>query len=171
MRPSACAVAAAVALAAPAGAAAPKPPAVGVAAGTIGGLRPGQPLLKFSFAWGPADRAMQAPPGGPAAFAIWEGRTQLNRAVVTFADPAETRADSIFYAGPLRTSRGDRIGTTLAQVRRHWQIQTKPARVAGLPGYVEIRVRRAWFVFDRRKRLAGVRLGSGSALAFAAFPG
>lgn len=106
---------AAAALLAPAAQAAP--PLVNVTKGTVAGVGVGRPLISFAFAWGPSSSVVTMPSGAGSAV-IWQGTTKLVRGVAVFSDAAQSHATSVFYGGPLRTTRGDRVGTTLARLRR-----------------------------------------------------
>lgn len=127
--------------------------------GSIGGVHPGDPLTKLTAVLGKPDLRFN-PGGGPVW--IWL-RVPANKCSIraeALADGAHpTRIGDLVYRGALVTSKGDRIGTALSVVKRHWP-KWKLVSVAGGtqgPNYGRIT---SWgsvaFGFDPKRRLTGV---------------
>jgi len=126
-------------------------PLVRPAAGLIGGEGLGRPAFAFYRIWGtPSETASVVRPGWRTfTRMVWRGGGLS--LVVSFKDLDERNAGGISYRGPLRTSRGDRAGTTLREFIHHWPT----AQVTLLAAKVD----RTTFIFDTNERLVGVELG------------
>lgn len=125
---------------------------------SLGKLRLGQPAATYMRAWGPPND-VQVIPGGPVM--LWYSAAGL-RAAVGFPDASEQSADSIYYAADLRTTRGDRTGTTIASFLRHWP-NAQPANTDWAHTF---HVTNVWVYFTAKKRLAAIELGQRHASGF-----
>ena len=134
----------------------PRPPLLDVATPRLGKLRLGQPASAYMNALGtPADVQWLPPPAGPIM--SWYSKVG-RRTAVTFTDATQTTASSIYADGPLRTGKGDRIGTPLATFLRHWP-NAKKADTWWSRSY---HVANVWFHFNTKNRLYAVELGDRS---------
>jgi hypothetical protein len=125
--------------------------------GSIGGVRPGDRLTKLDAVLGAPDKRLN-PGGGP----VWLWLHTPSKLCTTWgealADGAHRgRIGDLVYRGAILTSKGDRLGTPLRVVKRHWP-RWKLVSVAGQgPNYGRIT---SWgsvaFGFDKQKRLTGV---------------
>jgi hypothetical protein len=127
--------------------------------GSVGGVRPGDPMSKLKPVFGAPDWKVD-PGGGP----VWIWRKSptgmcsvWGQALAQGGRPG--RIGDLVYRGPIATSKGDRLGTSLRVVMRHWPGWKLLSQVAGAQGPNYGRVTR-WgsvaFGFDKKKRLAGV---------------
>jgi hypothetical protein len=144
------------------GAAASRPPARPLlfdpGHGSLGGVGLGDPVAKLERALGKPDRVVRLS-GAPVY--LWLRSDDL----CTAWAQASTRSGAlvvISYRGPVGSTRGDRNGTRLATVRRHWPRGWQLVRhvVGGRgPNYGRVSGdRSATFGFDEHGRLAGVAL-------------
>jgi hypothetical protein len=156
-------VAATVASASLASAPPAKPLLLKPATGHLGSAAVGEPAFALTRVWGPADFTAN-PPSGGGSMMIWlAGKTAW--AAVTFDDPAQEHASSLFYRGPFRTARNDRNGTPLTLVLKHWPHHGRLRPSATLPGYTTLTIARTRLLFDRNRRLAAIAAGTEAATA------
>lgn len=158
------AAAAALAAAALASVPPPKPLLINVARARIGAATTSGPAIVLTSTFGPADLIATAPNGTGTVMLWLDGRRPWATATLDGASP---HATSLLYRGPLRTTRKDRTGTTLRVFLRHWPKHDPAKPVAAMPGYVSVGVGRVRFLFNQRRRLAAVALGTDAALALA----
>jgi hypothetical protein len=129
--------------------------------GSVGGVRPADRMAALKTLLGNPDWHVD-PGGGPVW--IWL-RNPANKCTVwaeALADGAHAeRIGDLVYRGAFVTSKGDRLGTPLRVVKRHWPgwKLVSAGAVGGSQGPNYGHVTR-WgsvaFGFDKRKRLAGV---------------
>jgi hypothetical protein len=128
--------------------------------GSLGGVHINDPMTKLVGLLGRPDRVVRLD-GTPIS--LW----LRGKALCTMwaqASPQDAHSKLVVYIayrGPLSTSRGDRLGTPLAEVRRHWRSGWQLVDVTGGQGPNYGRVTHfgsAAFGFDRKRRLGGVSL-------------
>lgn len=127
--------------------------------GSVGGVHPGDRMAKLTSVLGEPDQRFD-PGGGPVW--IWL-RDPSNRCGVwaeALADGAHpARIGDLVYRGALSTSKGDRLGTALRVVKRHWPTWKLVSVAGGAQGPNYGRIT-SWgsvaFGFDRQKSLTGV---------------
>jgi hypothetical protein len=129
--------------------------------GTIGGFGPGDRLSGLPRVFGAPDLRVN-PGGGP----VWLWLRVANKACSDWAEALadgahRTRIGDLVYRGAIVTAKGDRLGTPLRVVRRHWPGWKLVSR-AGVggsqgPNYGHAtRFGSVAFGFDAHNRLAGV---------------
>jgi hypothetical protein len=128
--------------------------------GSIGGVRLRESMSKLVQLFGPPDRIVHLAGGGPISFWL-KGKALCTAWAEAYPEtPQSHGVVSLWYRGPVRTRRGDRLGTPSSIVRKHWRGSWQYlAHVMGGqgPNYGHIgRFGSATFGFDGRKRLAGV---------------
>jgi hypothetical protein len=120
----------------------------------LGTMQLGRAARQYERSWGLPDD-VQPSPTGPII--VWYTREGI-RSAVAFTDASERTASSIYYAGPLRTVKGDRIGTPLSIFLKHWP----GAQKADTWWSRSYHVQNVWFHFNGKNRLYAVELGERS---------
>jgi hypothetical protein len=135
---------------------------------TVGSMRIGDPAVKFAFGWAPPD--FGSPSLGtviPESYQLWRNPPALPWAVVTFSADDQQHATAILYRGPFRTTKGDRNGTPLATVMKHWPshgpLEAYLSSPTSPPRYQRLKAGSAYFFFNPRGRLIAIQVGTGSA--------
>lgn len=129
--------------------------------GSIGGVHLREPMSKVIHLLGPPDRIVRLS-GVPLSFWL-RGKSLCTGWALAYPENAHSKGVVTFvYLGPVRTSRGDRSGTPVSVVRKHWRgsWQYLP-HLTGSDGsnYGHIgRFGSATFGFDAHKRLDGVSI-------------
>jgi hypothetical protein len=130
-----------------------RPPLLDLNTPKLGKLRLGQPATAYMRSLGAPDD-VQWLPGGP----IMSWYSKAGRTAVSFADATEKAATSIYLETPLRTGKGDRIGTPLKTFLKHWPNAEK----ADTWWSRSYHVGKVWFHFNTKNRLYAVELGERS---------
>lgn len=137
-----------------AAAATPRPLSLDVTTPSLGKLRLGQPASAYERLFGDPDDVQMLPTG---PIMSWYTKAGL-KVAVAFTDSSEQSASSIYYAAPLRTTKGDQIGTPLATFLKHWPNAEK----ADTWWSRSYHVASVWFHFSAKNRLYAVELGDRS---------
>lgn len=132
----------------------PRPLPLDVTTPTLGKLRLRQPASVYQRIFGdPGDVQMLRT--GPIM--SWYTKAGL-KVAVAFTDATEQISSSIYYAGALRTTKGDQIGMHLAAFLKHWP----NAQKADTWWSRSYHVANVWFHFNTKNRLYAVELGERS---------
>jgi hypothetical protein len=137
--------------------------------GSIGGVHPGDPMSKLTALIGHPDRIVQL--SSQTRVSVWVGSGKPLCSAWAIAAPSardRSRVSDFSYRGPVKSTRGDRIGTPLSVVRGHWRPgwnYVSRGNVGGSqgPNYGRLNGRgSAAFGFDAHNRLAGVAVRGSS---------
>lgn len=135
--------------------------------GTIGGVGPRDLLTRLPRLFGAPDSRVN-PGGGPVWLWLRVARKPCTAWAEALADGAHrARIGDLVYRGPVVTAKGDRLGTPLRVVRRHWPgwrlVRRSDVGGSQGPNYGhETRFGSVAFGFDARNRLAGVAVRGSS---------
>jgi hypothetical protein len=130
--------------------------------GSIGGVHLRDPMSKVVRLLGRPDRIVRLEGGTPISFWL-KGKGLCTAWAQAYPANAHSSRVVVFsYRGPVRTEKGDRLGTSVKDVRRHWRLGWQYlAHVIGGQGPNYGRVAgfgSATFGFDGRNRLGGVSI-------------
>jgi hypothetical protein len=130
--------------------------------GSLAGVRLGDPMAKLVRVLGPADTTVRLADGTPVSLWLRDERLCSVWAEAAARSRHSSAIVSVTYLGPVASPRGDRTGTPLATVRRHWKTGWHlVAEVIGArgPNYGRLlRDASVAFGFDEHRLLAGVAL-------------